>query len=250
MIISDANRYVFIEVPQTASTAVAQELIRHYRGRRILRRHSDYAEFRRSASRDQKQYRVLATIRNPLDIVVSKFIKARDKQGEVYGERPLADAPWGYRFRREAREMAFIDRRGADFEAFVRRFFQRTFNSRACLLPSHAHVLRYERLDHDFALWLQLVGIPHVGPIPPINATEGRGDNFASWYPESLRAHAARVFGPYMQAWGYELPSGWPAIDASFGGRVIFRADTLLRQFYFRHLHYGIIMPRARRSVG
>ena len=245
MIISDANRYVFIEVPQTASTAIALELIRNYQGRRILRRHTGYDEFRRTASSDEKQYRVLATIRNPLDVVVSKFVKARDKYGELYGEQRLAGAPWGYRFRQEARELAFIEKHGPDFERFVRRFFKHVFNSRTCLLPSHAHVLRYESLDDDFASWLHSIGLKPLGPILRTNTTEGRGSDFAAWYTGGLRAHASRVFGPYLREWGYELPAGWPEIDPSVVDRAMFHADTVLRRFYFRHLHYGWIMPRA-----
>ncbi len=246
MVISKANRYVFIEVPQTASTAVAVELIVNYQGRRILRRHSDYGEFFRTASTEEKQYRVLATIRNPLDIIVSKFVKARDKHGELYGEARLPDAPWGYRFRQEARELAFIEKHGHDFEAFVRKFCKRIYNSRACLLPPHAHVLRYERLNDDFAAWLQVTGLQMIRPLPRTNTTEGRERDFVAWYPPGIRSHAARVFGPYLMKWGYELPGGWPEIEPSTLDRLMFRVDTILREFYFRHLHYGWIVPRAR----
>ena len=248
MVISHEHRYLFVEIPQTASTALAAELIKHYDGRRIHRKHTDYGEFVRGASAAEREYRVLATVRNPLDIVVSKFVKARDDHGSHYTERKLRDAPWGFRFRPEARERAFIARHGADFEAFVRKFYGRTYNNRACLLPPHAHVLRYENLNEDFAAWLQKIELPIAGPIPRRNPTAGRERDFADWYTGDLRRHASRIFGPYLRQWGYALPADWPAATVSGFDSFLFRSDTTLRRFYLRHIHYGWIMPGSSRT--
>lgn len=248
MIISDVNQYVFVEVPQTASTALAAELIEHYGGRRILRKHTDYFEFYRSATNRERRYRILATVRNPLDIVVSKFVKARDDHRDRYGSHQEHGAPWGYRFRPEAREFAFISKHGADFDAYVRKFFPRVYNSRACLLPKHAHVLRYERLNEDFSDWLGTIGLKMARPLPLRHATSGRDRDFTSWYRGDLREHAVQVFGPFMRQWGYDLPPDWTQSDYSPKGDVLFRIDTALRRFYFRRVHYGWVMPRANRE--
>lgn len=248
MIISDVNRYLFVEVPQTASTALAAELIESYHGRRIFRKHTDFAEFLRTAPPDERNYRVLATVRNPLDIVVSKFVKARDDHGKLYADHQMRGAPWGYRFRPEARERAFIAKHGSDFDRFVRKFYRRVYNNRACLLPSHAHVLRYEHLNEDFAAWLRSLGIQMLRPIPSRNITEGKKKHFSDWYTGDLRRYAARIFGPYLRRWGYTLPPEWP-IDSSALAEALFRVDTTLRGFYLRHIHYGWIMPRATREA-
>src|SRR5688572_25727907 len=248
MVISHAHRYLFIEIPQTASTALAAELVKHYDGHRILRKHTDYGEFLRGASAAERQYRVLATVRNPLDIVVSKFVKARDDHGHHYADRKPREAPWGFRFRPEARESAFIARHGADFDAFVRKFYRRTYNNRACLLPAHAHVLRYESLNEDFATWLRMSELPVAGPIPRRNPTEGRKRDFTDWYTGDLRLHAARIFGPYLRQWGYALPSDWPETKVTGFDNFVFRSDAVLRRFYLRRIHYGWIMPRTSRS--
>ena len=250
MVISDVNRYVFVEVPQTASSALAAELVENYAGRRIFRKHTDYMEFYRSATAAERHYRVLATVRNPLDIVVSKFIKARDDHRSSYGSGIGRGAPWGHRFRPEAREFAFISKHGPDFEKYARRFYSRVYNSRACLLPEHAHVLRYERLDVEFPAWLESIGLGLVRPLPHRHATEGRGRDFWDWYQGELRRHAVRVFAPYMRRRGYQFPADWPKIDQSPTKEALFRADTLLRRFYLRHVHYGWVMPSATRESG
>jgi hypothetical protein len=248
MVISDVNRYVFVEVPQTASSALAAELIENYGGRRIFRKHTDFQQLYRSASPEERKYRVLATVRNPLDIVVSKFVKARDDHRNAYGSNKLRGAPWGYRFRPEAREFAFISKHGADFDKFVRRFYRRTYNSRACLLPDHAHVLRYERLNEDFSEWLEASGIRLARPIPFRHKTEGKDRSFGEWYVGDLRRHAVRVFGPYMRRWGYDFPGDWPKFPVSSGAEFMFKADTVLRRLYLRNIHYGWVMPAARRE--
>jgi hypothetical protein len=247
MVISDVHRYVFVEIPQTASSALAEELIECYAGRRILRKHTDYSEFLRSASADERQYAVFATVRNPLDIVVSKFVKARDDHRDRYHATKLAGAPLGYRFRPEAREYAFIARHGDDFPAYVRKFYPRVYNSRACLLPQHAHVLRYESLNHDLAAWFGTLGLELIRPVPWRHATAGRSRQFADSFQGDLRGHAMRVFGPYMKKWGYTFPPDWTHGASFEGNELAFRLDTAFRRFYFRRIHYGWIMPRARR---
>jgi len=248
VIISDAHRYVFIEVPQTASSAIAAELLSNYGGRRIYRKHSGYEEFARAASPEELRYTVLATVRNPLDIVVSKFLKARDDHDTKYTETSVAGAPWGFRLRPEARERAFIARHGADFARFVRAFYPFIYNNRACLLPAHARVLHYENLDAEFAAWLKSIGLSAIRPVPLRNATSGRDRDFTSWYDERLRLHAAKVFGPYMERWGYSAPPGWPPLSTGALRRALFAADTALRRAYFHRIHYGWIMPREDRT--
>lgn len=248
MVISDVNRYVFIEVPQTASSALAAELIANYDGRRIFQKHTDYQRFFQSATEDERGYRVLACVRNPLDIVVSKFVKARDDHRSRYGKRAESGTPLWHRFRPEAREFAFISRHDADFGAYLRKFYAHTYNSRACLLPHSAHVLKYERLNEDFSAWLASLGLALLRPIPVIHATEGKQRNFEDAYTDELRCHAVRVFGPYMRRWGYPFPDGWSVGGRSAIHEWYFRADNLLRRFYMHRIHYGWVMPRRLRG--
>jgi hypothetical protein len=248
MVISDRHRYVFIEVPQTASSALAAELLENYAGRRIFRKHTDYMKFHRSASPEERNYSVLATVRNPLDIVVSKYIKARDDHRDSYGATQVENAPLWHRFRPEAREFAFISRHGSNFDLYLRRFYRHVYNNRACLLPEGAQVLRYERLNEDFTVWLKSIGLDLVRPLPYRHVTEGRGRDYSEWYPPDLRKHALGVFGPYMQRWGYAFPPDWPKREPSRARKILFRADTLFRRFYFRNIHYGWVMPSSQRD--
>ena len=75
MVISHKHKYLFIQIPQTASSAIAKELCEIYNGSHILRKHSHYFEFEQQASPDEKKYFAFAGIRNPLDTTVSVYYK-------------------------------------------------------------------------------------------------------------------------------------------------------------------------------
>ena len=101
VIISDEHRYVFVEQPHTACTAIRDELTAFYGGRPILDRHATYAAFLRAATPDQKRYFVFSGLRNPLDERVSLYCKYRTDHHHKYSRR----------FKRlaERRQHAFVE---------------------------------------------------------------------------------------------------------------------------------------------
>jgi hypothetical protein len=84
MIISHEHKLVFIEIHLTASWAIHNELCQNYRGKPILHKHATYAEFRRHATDEELDYFVFATVRNPLDKIVSTYHKLKNDHKEVY----------------------------------------------------------------------------------------------------------------------------------------------------------------------
>ena len=77
MIISHQHRYLFVELPHTASTAIRRELLANYDGSSILHRHATYIDFERIASPDERSYFVFSCIRNPLDVAVTLYHRLR-----------------------------------------------------------------------------------------------------------------------------------------------------------------------------
>ena len=68
MIISHKYKYLFVELPLTASTAVSKELRENYDGESILYKHATYHEFLKIASPEEKKYFVFSGMCNPLDM--------------------------------------------------------------------------------------------------------------------------------------------------------------------------------------
>jgi len=54
---------------------------------------------------------------------------------------------------------------------------------------------------------------------------------------------------PYLVLWSRlgAFPQEWLTSGPVSGNELAFKVDTALRRFYFRHIHYGWIMPRTQR---
>ena len=90
MIISHKYKYVFIGLPLAASTAISKELCEKYDGKPILSKHSIYQDFLKIATKEEKEYKVIACARNPLDISVSYYTKMiNDSSGNFTDEKLL-----------------------------------------------------------------------------------------------------------------------------------------------------------------
>ena len=76
MIISHKYKYVFIELPRTGSTVIANELCRYYGGQTVLNTHATYRDFLKHYP-DLKHYYAFSSIRNPLDKTVSVYFKLK-----------------------------------------------------------------------------------------------------------------------------------------------------------------------------
>jgi hypothetical protein len=254
VIISDAHRYLFVEQPHTACTAIRDELIELYGGQPMLTKHATYAEFLRVATPAQKRYFVFSGLRDPLDERVSMFFKYRTDQGAKYSRR-IRRHRLGDR-QRAAYDYAHED--GADVAGFVRRFHRLPYDNDTLIRHDRMdEVIRFEHLQDDFARTLRRLGLEQVRPVPVVNRTSGRG-SYLDYYPPDIRAHAAWVFGPFMRHWGYPLPADWPGVSVPRSAAILFRLLRPMRYVYRRYVNLGRLdapsrpggaMSRARRSL-
>lgn len=235
MIISDEHRYVFVQLPHTGSTAVGRELRERYSGRSILHKHATYEEFLKVATPDECTYFVFSGIRHPLDEAVSIYHKYRtDHRHRFTDPVKLAKRGWFTRHR-DVIKYRFVAGHEADFPTFFRRFYRWPYNNWSHL--SHRrfdYVLRYERLQEDFATVLQRLGLQAQRPLPLVNATGARENDYTAYYTPDIVPQAKRVFAPFMEQWGYGFPSSWGAVSISRRLRVEFAAFNAVHAFYWR----------------
>ncbi len=209
MIISHKHKYLFVELPHTGSTAIRRELRQQYDGIPILFKHATYYDFQRIASQKEKEYFVFSGIRNPLDEAVSLYFKYKTDHEARFSESRKIEK------NRLVRSLAlkkfnFIKDHNADFPTYFMKHYWRPYNSWSSL--SHKDfdfVIRFENLSQDFAQALQLIGLEPKRPLPVVNRTGARKENYLSYYSPEIQSRASRVFGPYMQQWGYEFPPQW-----------------------------------------
>ena len=222
MIISHEYRYLFVEVPRTGSTAISAELREHYGGESILKKHAYYSTFLSQASEDEKRYRVLSGIRNPLDDAVSSYSKFATRPRDYYSAS-----------RRNLRKHDIVNGENMSFSDYLRRFYRFPFDHwTSTYHRQFAKIIRFENLQEDFADAIRLVGADLVRPLPQKNKTN-RKEDFASYYTKEDIERAVWIFGPYMQTWGYDFPEEWEVGDVPASSAIVYRLMSGGRKMYW-----------------
>ena len=240
MIISHRLKYLFIEVPHTASTAISKELRSNYEGSSILHKHAHYHEFLKVASPEEKQYFVFAGIRNPLDEAVSLYFRYKvNHKGRYTGPKSLARYG-GSVTNDDLKRFRFIRDTNADFVTYFKKFYRLPYsNVISVSYPYCSFVIHFENLQEDFAKALELIGAEQKRPLPQRNKTEEKDSNFWQYYPPEIRQQAQRVFGPFLAKWGFEFPAEWGTPSISWSNRLEFQVIDTLRNFYWKHVRWS-----------
>ena len=228
MIISHRHKYLFVEVPHTASSAVSRELTEHYAGESTLYKHANYSEFRRIASRSEKRYFVFAGVRNPLDTAITEYSKLKSNHWGDYTDPKRYAVNDGWIPESHLEKFRFIRDNEADFAAFFRRFYDEVYHQ--WVMTAHHRydfVMRFERIQEDFGRVLEKLGLQQLRPLPVVNESK-RSGAVADYYKPELRAQAVRVFGPFMRKWEYEFPDDWGDPQTPLVSRLRFGVSEAL----------------------
>lgn len=238
MIVSHSHKFVFVEYPQTGCSAIAQELMQNYGGERKLYKHARYREFLKKAESEEKDYFSFSTIRNPMDIVVSKYFKYKTNH-KNYIDKKIVHG----RLRRlmrgvERARRDYIQSRDADFGEFFLKYYKLPYSSWS-LVNHHEldFIMRFEHLADSFEQALLAMGVEPVRRLPLFNKTGEKKKHFTEYYdtPE-VRRRAVKVFGPYMKQWGYEFPEEWPEAQETNGDDSTYHLINSFRKIYWKFL--------------
>jgi hypothetical protein len=237
MIVSDSHGYVFVELPRTGSTAVRRELRDHYDGRPILHKHATYEQYLRHASAEQRGYFAFSAIRNPMDSVVSRYYKLKTDHRGQFSRDEDGGHPGRLNRLLDHRLYAYLRRSNADFASYFMRYYWLPYDTWACLSHDRLdYILRFERLDDDFETVLRRIGIEPVRRLPVVNATTREDRGLGTHFTAPTHQRARRVFGPYMERWGYHFPDEWGLEPPSRAQRAQYQAFSRLAQLYWRYL--------------
>ena len=124
MIISHKHKYIFVEIPRTASTAIATELCLNYDGQKILHKHSLYPEFLRIANDEEKTYFVFAGVRNPLDVIVGRYFKLKNDHKGIYTNPKFWRKNGGWLSSKDLEKFNWLKDTNADFPAFFKKYYK------------------------------------------------------------------------------------------------------------------------------
>ncbi len=213
MIISHEHRYVFVQVPDSASTAMGRELCALYDGEEIGAKHDHLVTLHAATDGRYRDYFAFGTIRHPLEIMVARYFKLKVDRGGMFTNPEFWVENGGHITERQRERYQFIQEKDADFPSYFLRFAPRLYESPyfTGLLDRFDLVLRKESLDRDFRAALARLGIQAQRDIPPANVTPARKGPFADYYTPEIRERTVASFGPYMRRWGFAFPEAWGA---------------------------------------
>lgn len=241
MIISHKYRYLFIEIPLTGSWAIRVELLQNYDGQLILHKHANYQEFKRFASGNELDYFKFATVRNPLDETVSSFFKLKGDHKGIYSEKD-ASIRTNIIDYADATIYQYIHNSELTFESFFLgpRIWDRPYSNMIDVsAPALDYVMRFEHLDEDFAEVLHNLGIEQVRPVPKTNKTRGRRSNWESYFTPPMITKAKKMYGPFMERWGYEFPYEWGPCRVSRFKEAEYKLSIQMKKLYLTHFRYS-----------
>jgi Sulfotransferase family len=238
MIIGYKYKYLFIELPRSACTAIGNELVNQYGGERILWKHARYDDFIRSTGHAPNDYFVFSSIRNPFDEVVSFYYKLKFNHRGNFTNPECFVENGGHVTPNQRREYDFVQQ-GRSFEEYLGRFRKLPYVNWSVLDHKKLDfVIRYEALQRDFSTVLQMLGVEQVRPLPMVNRTQGVNRQGQVLFPSGSTRHAVRVFGPMLEYWGYQFPfdvqSEWP----SRTDLILFRLMKIAKSIYWRRFSH------------
>lgn len=225
MIISHKHRFLFVEIPHTASHSISNELIEFYEGKQIIRKHANVSQFLNQATKDEKAYFKFATVRNPLDYMVTQYFKYKSNHKGQYTNPQALLVNGGHVTNEHLKHFRFVNEEGRAFPDFLMEFFNKTYNNWFLLGKQHFdYVIKFENLQEEYKKVIDMMGLEYHRPLPHINPTAGKEKrDYREYYPESIKSAVLRNYGPFMEKWGYELPGGSGYAEIPLSSRIRFR---------------------------
>lgn len=252
MIVSHKHRYVFVELPHTASTAISKELTESYAGEPILKKHACYHEFEKQATADEKTYFVFSGIRNPMDEVVSIYLKYKTNHGDAYTDPAKLKKNGGYVTDSDIKKYKYVSASSGGFPAFLKKFYKVPYDNWSSLAHHRFdYIVSFENLQEDFKKVLELIGLDQVRPLPMANRTGDKRD-FLSYYTPDIQPYARYIFAPFMERWNYRFPAEWEDQSAPIFATLAYNTLIPLRNFYWKSLRQSSALPAKlfRMAVG
>lgn len=243
MVISHKNKYLFVEVPRTGSTAIKNELIEHYNGETVLHKHATLSEFLKKASKSEKDYFIISGKRNPLDRTISEFIKYKHNHNDVFNRfsSRMKQASWfslkyhraNYFFKR----VSFAQRDTTTFEDYYYRFFDKPYCDFGFLdHPRSNYVVEFENITNDFTKMINTLGLDVVRELPHRNKTENKKKVFWEYYEKKeLRSRVIKNTSIYYLISGYKFPVDWEASDPSIIDWLRFYFSNFPKILYWKY---------------
>jgi len=243
MIISHKYKYLFVELPRTGSSAIADELCNKYDGKKIISKHAKYTDFFKNANTKEKSYFVFSCIRNPFDRVISEYEKLKnDRMNDqlTYSGSLLKIKTKNYLNYIYLNSRFQFVQKHKNFTKFLNRYYWFPYDDWSSLNHHEFDFLiRFENLENDFNKVLKRLDISQDGKIARINVTTSKRDDIDAYFDnEKARRRAVRSFGPFMEKWGYKFSEKWSNTKILNFDRFLYGIMSELRKIFWKYISY------------
>jgi len=243
MIISHKYKYVFVELPLTASSAIAKELIENYAGESILFKHCTYAKFLKQATEEESNYFVFSGMRNPLDRAVSHYFKYKTDHNNKFSN-PRSRKKGKHIIshlinnRRHHFKYRFVNQPNVGFQDFFLKYYKLPYSDWSLMHHDEMdYIIKFENIQEDFNGLLQKLKIEKIRDLPQFNKTSSKSKSFIDYYEsQEVRRRAIKVFYWYMKKWNYEFPEDWKN-KSYYPSKLNYDLYNKVKKIYWRFLH-------------
>jgi hypothetical protein len=199
VIVSHEHRFVYVQVPQTGSSAIGSWMIDHLDGVSVLRKHTTLPQARRLLGSSIDGYLVIASVRDSLDQFVSSYFKTLNRPPTGNG----SGGWFGLRATSTAR-VRWAQSGNPTLDSYIDQFVRRphapvyTVSLRAADL-----VLRYEEIESASQYLAAALGTGELPPVPHLNPTDRKRSDLAELASPERFDRVVRFHRPYRHEWGY-----------------------------------------------
>jgi len=239
MIISHKYKYLFIATPHTGSTAISKALCQNYEGKEILHKHANFYEFKKIALKKYLKYFIFAGVRNPLDEIVSEYIRFVSNHRMSLSNKKFYLNEGGWRSKRDLKIFKMIQKYNLSFLEFVKLTYPYPYiYTNDISLNGHYcdFIIRFENLYNDLYKVFELLNLPKIEELPKIESSITKDkQKFLEYYknlnPKEIE-YIKGIFGPFMVEWHYKLPENWTNKEINQIDLFIYNILKKLRLLY------------------
>ncbi|MEZ5037184.1 MAG: sulfotransferase family 2 domain-containing protein [Chitinophagales bacterium] len=246
MIISHKNKYLFLCLPRTGTTAIRKELCANYDGEEILYKHAPYSQFLKIASNEEKEYKIIATIRNPLDRTLSLYFKYKsnhdsinDKQIKNIGNKNFIQRFLiGIANKILGKRAQSVASGSMNFPEFIKNYFNTPYcDWHSLYLKEYDYIIHFENMNEDFTKTLTSIGLDVVRDIPYTNKTKKDEDvSIEKYYTSEIIPLVQKNYYYAMKLYGYSFPKTWPEYQPTIFDKIKYILYCSIKQMYWKYI--------------
>lgn len=197
MIISHKNKYIFIGLPMTGSSAISKELIEYYGGESIYMKHTNIPYLIKKTNINIKDYYVFGVYRDPIEMSYSQYSKIKENAKGAYTNKELLKNNGGYVTEKQYKFFKNIESGDYSFLEFIdkKHSFWAYDNAISVNYKYLNHIISFNNLSNEFKEVLTKCNLDFKRELPVYNKTEKKIDNSFLLPSETIN----KIFSPFLK---------------------------------------------------